>query len=151
MDEYDPEATDDWRNLACAHFIACHAVRYDELDADAGHTLERVTVHVRPRDGNGFPFCVRRLFVYGQLHGTPGDYAIRVQMLRIGVSDEGETVLTRREFGPMAIQVSGENYVEGFAIPLADVWFAEPGIYEFQLWADGFDDPLARERVQARG
>lgn len=151
MSENDPNAADHSRRLACAHFIACYGVRYDSADADAGHTLERVIVQVRPRDGNGFPFRVARLFVYAQLFGTTGDYAIRVHLLRIGTSDEGETVLTRREFGPMAIQITGENYVEGFAIPLADVWFAEPGVYEFQLWADGFDDPLAGERVQARG
>ena len=150
MDADDPEDADDSRNLTCPHFIACHAVRYDGTDADAGHTLERVIVHVRPRDGNGFPFRLARLWVYAQLHGTPGDYALRVHMLRLGVTDEGETILTRREFGPKAVEISGNNYVEGFALALTDVWFTEPGVYEFQLWADGFDDLLARERIQAR-
>jgi hypothetical protein len=78
VDEYDPDATDDSRYLVCAHFIACHAVRYDEMDADAGYTLERVVVHVRPNDANGFPFRVPRLCLFAQLHGTPGDYAIRL-------------------------------------------------------------------------
>ena len=81
MDAFDPDAADGSRNLACPHFIACHAVRYDNTDADAGYTLERVIVHARPRDAHGFPFRVDRLFVFAQLHGTPGDYALRVRLL----------------------------------------------------------------------
>jgi hypothetical protein len=150
VDEYDPDATGDSRYLACSHFIACHGVRYDDTDPDAGSTLERVIVHARPSDGNGFPFRLSRLFVFAQLFGTPGEYTLRVRLLRIGVVDDEEIVETRRDFGPKTVAITGENYVECFAIAVADVWSPEPSVYEFQLWADGFDEPLARERIQAR-
>jgi hypothetical protein len=71
-------------------------------------------------------------------------------MIRIKIVDDEEVTETRRDFAPRVIQITGENYVECFAIPLTDVWFAESSAYEFQLWADGFDEPLARERIQAR-
>jgi hypothetical protein len=151
VDDFDPNATGDSRNLVCPHFIACHTVRYDGSDPDAGVTLERVIVHVRPGDTNGFPFRVPQLFVFAQLFGTPGEYTLRVRLLRIGVVDDEEVVETRRDFAPRLIQLSGENYVECFAFPLTDIWFPEPSVYEFQLWVDGFDEPLARERIQARG
>lgn len=147
MDAFEP---DDSRYLVCPHFLACHAVRYDDIDADAGYTLERVIVHVRPNDGSGFPFRVDRLFVFAQLHGTAGDYTLRVRLLRIKVIDGEEVVETRRDFAPRTVAISGENYVECFALPLTDVWFPEPGVYEFQLWAEGFDEPVGRERILAR-
>lgn len=150
MDAFDPAGSNGSPNLTCAHFIACHAVRYDDEDADAGYSLERVIVHARPRDGNGFPSRVPRVFVFAQLFGTPGDYALRVSLLRIGVTDDGEVVQTRRDFAPKTVAVTGESYVECFALAVAGVWFPEPGIYEFRLWVDEFDEPLARERIQAR-
>lgn len=150
VDALDSEQTDGARNLVCAHFIACHAVRYDDEDTDAAYTLERVIVHVRPSDTNGFPLRVARMFVFAQLFGTSGNYTLRVRLLRIGVSDDEEVMQTRRDFGPWAVAISGENYVECFGLPLTNVWFPEPGVYELQLWADGFDGPLGRERVQAR-
>jgi hypothetical protein len=150
VDAFDSEEADDSPNLVCAHFIACHTVRYDGDDADAGCTLERVIVHVRPSDANGFPFCVPRMFVFAQLHGPSHDYVLRVRLLRISVIDDEEVVATRRDFTPRTVSVTGEHYVECFAIPLTDVWFPEPSVYEFQLWVDGHDEPLARERIQAR-
>jgi hypothetical protein len=151
VDDFDPEQADESRNLACPHFIACHTVGYDGGDPDAGHTLERVIVHVRPGDTNGFPFRVPRLFLFAQLFGTPGEYRLRVRLLRVEEVDGEDVVRTRRDFGPNAIALTGENYVDCFALALSDVWFSEPSVYEFQLWADGFDEPLARERIQARG
>jgi hypothetical protein len=150
MDDFDPETTDGSRDLFCPHFLACHAVRYDGADADAGYTLERVIVHVRPGDGNGFPFRLTRLCLFAQLFGTPSEYALRIWLHRIKVVDNEEVVETRRDFGPWVVSLLGESYVECYAMALADVWFPEPAVYEFQLWADGFDEPLARERIQAR-
>jgi hypothetical protein len=149
VDAFEPEEAGS-PNLVCAHFIACHAVKYDNEDADAGCTLERVIVHVRPPDANGFPFRVPRMFVFAQLHGPHGDYALRVRLHRIGVIDGEEVAATWRDFGPWTVSITGENYVECFALPLTDVWFSEPSVYEFQLWVDGDDEPLARERIQAR-
>jgi hypothetical protein len=150
VDAFDPNAADGSPNLVCPHFIACHTVRYDDVDEDAGYTIERVIVHVRPDDANGFPARQPRLCLFAQLFGTPGDYTLRVRLLRLRVNDDEEAVATRRDFGPWTVQISGEHYVQCFAMALTNVWFPEPGVYEFQLWVDGFDDPLGRERIQAR-
>lgn len=150
MDEFEPVDGTAERNLACPHFIACHDVRYDALDADAGCTLERVIVHVRPSDGKGYPLRLERMCLFAELFGVPGDYTLHVRMLRIRVTDDGEVVQARRDFNSRAVELSGENYVECVVWVLPDVWFSEPSVYEFQLWADGFDEPLARERIAAR-
>ncbi len=48
------------------------------------------------------------------------------------------------------VAISGLKYMEEFAYPIGPVPFREAGLYEYQLWADGFDEPIARERVMAR-
>ena len=151
MDAFDPEPADDSRYLACATLLACHTMWYDNTNTDAGYSLGRVIVHVRPADASGFPFRLFRMFLFAQLHGTPDEYLLRVRLVRIGATDEGEETVTElRDFGPWEIAIPGDNYVECFGLALLQVWFPEPGVYEFQLWADGFDGPLGRERVEAR-
>jgi hypothetical protein len=138
-------------SLVCARLLACGGIRYDPADPDAGYSLERVLVHVRPAGRQGFPFRLPRICLFAQLHGTPGDYVLRVRMVRIGLED-GEAVELDEpvHFGPWEIELPGGNYVECYGIPLTDVPFPESGVYEFQLWADGFDRMLMNERVEAR-
>lgn len=111
-------------------------------------------------DGQTFPVLLDRVFVYFQLWGDPGEYRLRVRLVRIRTTDDGEEEEVQlgtdgepREFPlPTArpLAVSGLNYVEEFAYPIGPVPFREPGLYEYQLWADGFDEPVTRERVLAR-
>lgn len=67
--------------------------------------------------------------------------------------DEGEQVVEHpvAEFGPWGIGVPGENFVEAFGFVLTRVPFEIPGVYEFQMWVDGFDGPVNAERIEARG
>ena len=80
MDGYEYEPPE----LACSHFLVCHTIWYDNTNFDAGFTLQRVVVHIRPSEGQSFPFRVRRLFVFAQLYGTPGEYIVRIRFLRVG-------------------------------------------------------------------
>jgi hypothetical protein len=91
-----------------------------------------------------------RIFLLAQLHGTPGDYVLRVRQLQIEVTEDEEEETELRLFGPWEVAVPGDNYVECFGLQLNNVFVPEVGVYEFQLWTDGFDEPLARERIQAR-
>lgn len=151
MDENDPEDAERSRYLVCSALLACHTLWYDNTNSDAGFSLGRLIVHLRPDAGNGFPLRLPRLFLFAQLHGTPDDYLLRVRLTQIEVTDEGEEVLTEhRQYGPWEIELPGDNYVECFGLELRNVFIPEAGIYEFQLWADGFDAPLAVERFQAR-
>lgn len=117
----------------------------------AGYTLEGVLVHVRPTPGHSFPVRVGRIFLFAQLHGTPGEYTIRVRFGRVVLDEEGEvSVSADGEYGPWDIELPGINYVEGYGIPLSDLPIPEPGVYEFQLWVDGQDDMMMNERIEAR-
>lgn len=69
----------------------------------------------------------------------------------IQLGDDGEP----REFPapdrpPITGSVSGLNFVEEFAVSIGPVWFPMAGVYEYQLWAEGVDEPIAHERVLAR-
>lgn len=138
--------------LVCARLIACGNIRADHGNPDSGYSLERVLVHVRPADGRGFPFRALRIWLFAQRHGTPGEYVIRVRVVRVGLDADGDEVELDGgvEFGPWEIALPGDSYVECFGIPLSEVPFPEAGVYEFQLWADGFGAMLMSERVEAR-
>lgn len=142
--------SEDARRLACANLIACQTIVYDSADTDAGYSLNGVLVHIRPPSGTGFPFVAARQCLFAQLHGTPGDYIVRVRQVRVALVDDEEQVIEITEFGPWEIEVPGENYVECFGFILTGVQYPEAGVYEFQFWADGFDDLLGRERLDAR-
>jgi hypothetical protein len=138
--------------LFCARLLACGHIEADLTNPDAGYSLRNILVHIRPADGGGFPFRTPRVWLFAQLYGSPAEYVIRVRMTRIGEED-GEAVEIGEsvEFGPWEIALPGDgNYVECVGIPLVNVPFREPGVYEFQLWADGADEMLHNERVEAR-
>lgn len=110
MDDFDPESADDSRSLVCSTLLACHTIWYDNTNPDAGYSLGRVIVHVRSPAPYGFPLRVFRTFLFAQLHGTPDEYVLRVRMVRIGATEEGEEVeVPLRDFGPWEIAIPGEN------------------------------------------
>ena len=148
MEEFDPESTDDSRDLVCSALIACHTLWYDNTNMDCGYTLGRVVVHIRASDG--YPLRLPRLFLYAQLHGTSGEYIVRVRFIEIGVVEGEEVEHILRHYGPWELAIPGENYVECYGLLIPNLFLADTGIYEFQLWADGVDGPLARERFEAR-
>jgi hypothetical protein len=49
--------------------------------------------------------------------------------------------------GPTSGLVREGRFVEGLVIPLWNVPFPAPGIYEFRLRRDAIDEPLATERI----
>jgi hypothetical protein len=139
--------------LHCARLLACGGIEADVTNPDAGYTLRNVLVHVRPADRGGLPFMTPIIWLFAQLYGDPGEYTLRVRMVAIDQDEDGEAVEVGvpAEFGPWDIEMPGEgNYVECFGLPLEDVWFPAPGVYEFQLWADGVEGMLYNERVEAR-
>jgi hypothetical protein len=62
------------------------------------------------------------------------------------VGDEAEVPV--QEWGPWLVPVSGLELVDSHGLVMTNAEFARPGIYSVQLWADGFDEPLASERVR---
>jgi hypothetical protein len=151
VSESDDEPASDPPIVVCSHLIACGEINSDPENADSGYSLGQILVHVRPSDQRGFPFSASRIYLFAQLHGTPGEYTIRVRQVRIGVVDGDEVQGEGVEYGPWDISIPGDNYVECFGIPLTGVPFPEAGVYEFQLWVDGVEEnPLGRERVEAR-
>ena len=137
--------------LYCAHFIACHTIWYDSTNLDAGYSLGRVIVQLRPPSADPFAFTIPRLFLYAQLWGTLDEYTLRIRLVRVPADDaDGTDDSDAPEFGPWDVALAGDAYVEAFGFLLTHVPFEEPGVYEFQLWADGFQEPIGRERIEVR-
>ena len=44
----------------------------------------------------------------------------------------------------------GLNYLDELAFPIPAVPVPDTGVYEFQLWAEGIDEPVASARILAR-
>ena len=151
MDEFDSDTPEVSRDLICSNLIACHTLWYDNTNTDSGFSLGRVIVHLRPAGGSGFPIRIPRLFLFVQLHGTPGEYLLSVRLSLIRRTSEGEETETEhRRYGPWEIELPGDNYVECYGLELNNVFAPEAAVYEFQLLADGFDSPLGHARFQAR-
>lgn len=142
------------------HFLTCRSIWFDNRRPEMGFGLAGIYTNIEPPDGVPYPILVDRVFIYCQLWGDPGEYRLRVRLVKLDTEAEGEIVESHlgrqgepREFlmprGRPAV-VSGIEYVDEIAFPIHSVPFREPGLYEYQLWADGIDEPIARERVMAR-
>jgi len=119
-----------------------------------------VLAHFDLPDGVEYPLRYERLFVYLQLWGETGEYRFRIRLVRIeslGYDEEMEVPLgiggENKDFhSPFGrpFELTGLNYVDEMALPLESIRINDPGLYEFQLFAEGIDEPLARERILAR-
>ena len=142
--------------VSCRHFLLCHTVWHDPAKPE-DFSLGRIVIHLHPADGV-FPTTYDRLFAYGQLFGTPGEYELVIRAVRIesvGYDEEVEYDIGRDglpvEWRPnRPVVISGEDYADWFAVPLPRVPVPMPGVYEFQLFLAGATEPITRERVQAR-
>lgn len=140
----------------CRHFLSCRTVWFDPAKPDE-FSLGRLIVHLPPED-DSFPTEVHRLFIFGQLYGEPSEYACRIRLVRIErveYDEEAEIPLGvdggHQEWSPnRPLVVSGDDFVDSFAIPLNRIPIPEAGTYEFQLLIDGGIEPMARERFSAR-
>lgn len=151
---------DDAPQLDAYAFLLGRAMWHNPALPVIAFGLNGITTDVVPADGMDFPFRTDRLFVYAQLFGDPGGYGLWVRLVRIERTEYDEEVEVQlgpdgepREFpmpGTRPFEVSGLNFLDEIAFPLVRVLFAEAGVYEFQLWASGSDEPIASARVQAR-
>lgn len=127
----------------------CRAVDYNPFDPEAPYTLRGVVNYIRPEDDYGYPLCVETLWIYAELYGEPGRYYARALLTR--VDDDGEDVgrpVTLFDQRPAVARLGA--FVSGVRFRLSHVVFGTPGVYEFRLLLDGFDEPLASERVLLR-
>jgi len=139
---FDPPA------VFCRHLLLCRTLWSDAANRDDGYSLARIVVNVRPPPGSDGRFVEWRLFAYVQLHGTVGEYDTQVRLVQVTVDEDGnERGRELAEWGPHVVPVTGIDLVESYAYELRDGWFNGPGVYEFHFWLDGFDQPLAAERV----
>ena len=140
---FDPPA------VFCRHLLVCRTLWYDAANPDDGYSLARIVVNVQPPAGSDERFVEPRLFAYVQLFGTVGEYDARMKLVEVTTDEDGNDVDRELiEWGPWLTPVTGLDLVETHAYKLFNVPFDGPGLYEFQLWLDGFDEPLAAERVQ---
>ncbi len=142
--------------LHCRHLIVCRSIWFDPAKPEDDFSLGRLVVRLAAESADRFPLKVPRLFLFAQLFGTPGEYRVSFRLVHLDRDDLGEEVevpLGRDgeslEFIlPRPVVVSGLQLVDAFAVPLTDVTFPAPGLYEFQLWRDGGDEPITAERLE---
>ena len=160
MNDDEPPAYAEPPELHGRHLLTCRTIWYDPRRPEAGFSLGGVYVHVEPPEGDSFPIRLDLVFIYFQLRGDQGEYRLRIRFVSIVVNDDGdeeEIQLGRngepREFsmpGTRLVSVSGIEYVEQIVFRIGPIPFADAGLYEYQLWAEGYGKPITRERVLAR-
>jgi len=149
--------------LHVAHFLLCRKIWYNNTKPEEGFSLLGVLAHFDLPDGVEYPLRYERLFVYLQLWGETGEYRFRIRLVRIeslgylGYDEAMEVPLgiggENKDFhSPFGrpFELTGLNYVDEMALTLESIRINDPGLYEFQLFAEGIDEPLARERILAR-
>lgn len=137
--------------LQCRHFLRCYTIWYNADRPDNRFSLGRVVVSITPSVEDDFPFTCPRLFAYGQLYGEEGEHTLWIRLVRIDLEGyDGESEIEIQIFPRFRILVTGEALVDEFGFTIKAIEFPEPGVYEFQLWADERTEPLACERIEAR-
>jgi hypothetical protein len=142
--------------FGCRHLLVCRTIWFDPSKPDEDFSLGRLVVRLTAASADHFPLKVARLFVFAQVYGTPGEYPVFLRLVRIdrnAVGEEVEFSLGRDDEPldfrlPRPVVVSGLQLVDSFAVPLDNVTFPTAGLYEFQLWRDGGEEPLASERLE---
>lgn len=146
--------------LHCPHLLLCRAIWFDASQPERGFSLGGVRTSLAPADRGQFPFRVDRLFAYAQLWGEPGEYHLRIRVVRLQVVEYHG--VEEIELGPNGdalefpipnrrpFEITGLNYIDEFALAVGPFSFPGPGVYEFQLWTEDADAPVARERLLVR-
>jgi len=158
----DDPAYRDPLGIHARHLLTCRTLWYDWQRPEAGFGVAGICTRVEPPDGATFPQVFSRFFVYFQLWGDPGEYRLRLRLVRLpGEGDTGEEIhlgedgepleFPAPDKPPITVLVSGLDFVEEYTLPIGSVPFPKSGVYEYQLWIEGGDEPIAREQVLARG
>ena len=118
---------------------------YDPFSPGVAFSLRGLYVSIQPLDDIGYPFAFEQIAVFAQLFGDPGEYRVWVEAYLLDENhDNGERVLKQ---GPVSVRVRPGRFLEGIDIRLREVAFPRPGLYEFVLRRDGFDEALITERL----
>jgi hypothetical protein len=146
--------------LHVAHFLLCRKIWYNNLKTEEGFSLFGVLSHFDAPEQVEYPLRYERLFVYLQLRGETGEYRFWIRLVRIdnhGYDGEIEVPLgtdgSHKDFDTpfrRPFESTWLNYVDELAFSLESIRINDPGLYEFQLFAEGMDEPIARERILAR-
>jgi hypothetical protein len=133
-------------DLNARHLLVCRDVIYEPDFVWAAHTLRGLVVSLRPGDDDGYPVIAEHLWLFAQVYGTPGEYEVWVELVRIDPeTDEGIFVA---RYGPSRLTVSVGRFVDNKGWRLPKIPFDVPGVYEFRLYVEGRGDPLAAERLR---
>lgn len=151
-------STGDWSEgdepeIGARGLTLCQRVEFHLGREDGPYTLHHVLTAFRP---NGvFPLVLDLpLWLYTEYHGTPGEYEVWVDLVRLVYDPQTGEVLDEVEdtmYGPYKVNLPPDVFVHAKAYCLRKVPFTEPGLHEFRLRAAGAEEPLASLRVLVRG
>ena len=149
----DPPPYRDPLGLHGVHLLTCLSL-WRSGRADESFDLAGILTHIEPPEGRSFPVVLDRVFVYVQLWGDPGEYSLRVRLVRVRVSDDDEEELQLgendepREFplpSARTVELSGLNYVDELGFPIGPVPFRAilRGIEDRKLTNSGYEQESA--------
>jgi hypothetical protein len=143
-------------NLFGRHLHVCRSVWFDNKQPEKGFSLGGLVAHLAIPEGWAFPLLIDKLFMYVQLWGDDAEYQFRIRLVRIESTEDEEREVDLgpngevREFmipSKRLVDVSTLIFVQEVAFPIRNVYFPISGLYEFQLWAEGFETPVVSERI----
>lgn len=137
-------ANGDERELHARHLLICQQVLYDPFRPGAGYSLREFVVFIRPNDDIGYPITVESLVLFAQVFGDAGPYAFWLDLYLVEGDGDDQLIST---FGPIPGLVREGRFVDALTIPLWNVPFPKPGVYEFRLRRDDISEPLIDERL----
>ncbi len=143
-----------------ALFLICRSIWFNSQKPQDGFGVGGILSNIWLPEEGMFPIRLERVMAYIQLWGDSGEYFLRVRLVKCEHNEDNEEVEIQlgidgetREYHMSAtrpVQVDEFDHVSEFGFPFGPVIFAQPGMYEFQLWIDEVDEPVARYRVMVR-
>jgi hypothetical protein len=149
-----PEYRD--RYVYCPHLLLCRSVWFDNRQPERGFSLAGIHKNL-PEPDDGLPLVMFGRFVYFQIFGTPGEYFPRIRIVRVIKTDYDEEEVQLGEHDePLEysmpttrpVELNELSFVDEHAFRIDELVFHDKGIYELQLWIDGFDEPAGTERIR---
>lgn len=131
--------------IQARYLLLCREVVFDPLDEITPYSLRGVYTTLRP-DEVGYPLCCEMIWAYTEVFGEPGRYLTRIEYHRLA-DDESPDGPARTVFDSRPVRIRPGAFVEGARFQLFHAAFPEGGLYEFQLFLEGYVEPLATQRV----
>jgi hypothetical protein len=137
-------ANGDGVELNARHLLVCREVLHDPFQPGAAYSLKGLVVSFQPADDIGYPMTVESLVLFAQVYGDAGRFVFWVDLYEI-LDDADDRLIST--YGPTVGVVREGRFIDALTIPVWNVPFPRPGVYEFRLRRDAVVEPMISERL----